>query len=138
MAHYSKPLPRLNGDNQPFWEGCRRHELRFQRCPACGHVRWPPSLLCPQCHSDETDWMVSRGLGSVYTFCVYHAPLIKAFSADLPYVVAVVALDEGPRLLTNIIDCEPEKVYCDMRVRVAWEDVTEDISLPKFKPLQPH
>lgn len=132
---YNKPLPKLNTDNRPFWEGCRNHELRFQRCNDCGHTRWPPSDLCPQCHSTEFNWLISKGIGRVYTFAVYHTAFHRGFEADLPYTVAVVALDEGPHLLTNIIDCRPDKVRCDMPVGVIWEDVDERITLPKFRPL---
>jgi uncharacterized OB-fold protein len=135
MTPYSKPLPKLNGDNRPFWEGCKQHELRFQQCTACGLVRWPPAFLCPQCHSPQATWQVSSGLGKVHTFAVYHAAFHPAFTADLPYVVAVVALDDGPHLLTNLIECRPEEVKCDLRVQVTWEDVTEEITLPKFMPL---
>ena len=132
---YEKPLPKLNGDNTPFWEGCRQHELRFQQCIDCGHVRWPPSNLCPQCHSTEINWLISRGIGRVYTFAVYHTAYHPGFSADVPYIVAVVALDEGPHLLTNIVDCQPDEVRCDMPVGLHWEDVDKRITLPKFKPL---
>lgn len=132
---YDKPLPKLNGDTLPFWEGCGKHELRFQQCPECGHVRWPPSVLCPQCHATKTGWLVSRGMGSVYTFAVYHTAFHPGFAGELPYTVAVVELDEGPHLLTNIVNCPPEKVTCGMRVGVVWEDVDQNISLPKFSPL---
>lgn len=132
---YDKPLPKLNTDNRPFWEGCRKHELTFQRCNNCGHVRWPPSDLCPQCHSTEINWLISKGTGRVYTFAVYHTAFHPGFAADVPYVVAVVALDEGPHLLTNIVDCQPDEVRCDMSVGVIWEAVDETITLPKFRPL---
>ena len=135
MAVHDKPLPRLNGDNQPFWEGCRQHELRFQRCSECGHVRWPAAILCPQCHSQATEWVVSGGTGKVYTFAVYHTAYHPAFATEVPYVVAVVALAEGPHLLTNLVGCPPEAVSCDMPVQVAWEDVAETVTLPKFKLL---
>jgi uncharacterized OB-fold protein len=133
---YDKPLPKLNTDNRPFWEGCRRHELRFQRCNDCGRVRWPPSVLCPQCHSTEINWLTSKGIGRVYTFAVYHTAFHPGFAADLPYTVAVVTLDEGPHLLTNIIACRPEEVTCGMPVEVIWEDIDEGIALPKFRPLR--
>ena len=132
---YEKPLPKLNPDNRPFWEGCRSHQLTFQQCGQCGFVRWPPSDLCPQCHSTEIRPMISKGIGKVYTYGVYHTAYHPGFKGDLPYTVAVVALDEGPHLLTNIVDCLPESVACDMPVEVVWEDVGEDISLPKFRPL---
>ena len=132
---YDKPLPRINADNQAFWEGCRMHELRFQQCKGCGHVRWPPSDRCPRCHCTETRRLISKGIGRVYTFAVYHVAYHPGFAGDLPYTVAVVALDEGPHLLTNIVGCRPEQVVCDMPVEVAWEDVVDRITLPKFRPL---
>lgn len=134
MAEYTKPLPNLNGDNKQFWAGCKVHELRFQRCQACGHIRWPASILCPICHSREMNWIVSQGKGKVYSFAVYHMAYDPGFEKDLPYVVADVELEEGPRLLTNIVDCPPDEVRCEMPVEVTWEDITEEFSLPKFKP----
>ena len=131
---YTKPLPKINTDNRPFWEGCRNHELKFQRCHKCGHVRWPPSELCPQCHSTETTWQISKGIGRVYTFAVYHTAPHAGFADDLPYTVAIVALDEGPHLLTNIVNCSSEEVKCDMPVKVVWEEIDERITLPKFSP----
>ncbi|MBP7341986.1 MAG: OB-fold domain-containing protein [Smithellaceae bacterium] len=131
---YEKPLPKRNPDNQPFWEGCKNHELRFQECSACGHVRWPPSLLCPRCHSPEARRLTAKGTGRIYTFAVYHTAYHPGFAAELPYTVAVVVLDEGPRLLTNIIGCPPGEVTCDMPVEIVWADIDENITLPKFKP----
>ena len=130
-----KPLPQVNADTRPFWDGCKEHELRFQKCTDCGHVRWPPSMICPECHADQTEWIRADGKGVVYTFAVYHRAFHPAFKDDLPYVAAVVELEEGPHLLTNIIGCKPETVRCDMPVEVSWEDITDEFSLPKFKPL---
>jgi uncharacterized OB-fold protein len=132
---YDKPVPKLNADNRLFWEGCLKHELRFERCNNCGYVRWPPSYLCPWCHSTETNCMISKGIGRIYTFAVYHTAFHPGFAADLPYTVAVVVLDEGPHILTNIVGCQPDKVRCEMPVGVVWEDVDERITLPKFRPL---
>jgi len=137
MKHYAKPLPEVNGDNNEFWSGCKAHELRFQKCSNCGHVRWPPSILCPACHSHETDWIVSCGKGTIYSFIIYHVAYHEGFKDDVPYVVADVQLEEGPRLLTNIVDCPHENLACDMPVQVVWDDVTEEFSLPKFKPINP-
>jgi uncharacterized OB-fold protein len=88
------------------------------------------------CHSTETRWVVSRGKGRVYTFVVYHVAYHPGFENDLPYVVADVELEEGPRLVTNIVGCGPGDVKCEMPVEVTWEDITEEFSLPKFKPCQ--
>ena len=129
-----KPLPQVNPDTRPFWDGCREHELRFQKCVECDHVRWPPSMICPECQSTQTEWITGGGKGVVYTFAVYHRAFHPAFKDDLPYVSAIVELEEGPHLLTNIIGCNPDDVRCDMPVEVLWEDVTDEFSLPKFKP----
>jgi uncharacterized OB-fold protein len=131
---YKKPLPTVNADTEAFWKGCREHQLRFQKCINCGHVRWPPSLLCPMCFSRDAEWVVSTGRGRVYSFVVYHRGYHAAFEGDLPYAVAIVALNEGPHLLTNIVGCIPEQVRCDMPVEVTWEQVTDEITLPKFRP----
>ena len=131
---YEKPLPIVNPDNKPFWDQCRNHRLTFQKCRECGRMRWPPSFLCPECLSEDAEWTDSRGEGSVYSFVVYHEAYHPGFKGDLPYVVALVELAEGPRLLTNIVHCEPGAVFCGMPVRIFWADVTPDISLPKFEP----
>jgi len=131
---YNKPLPKINADTKEFWEGCKQHLLKIQKCGSCGFVRFPPSFICPRCHSTETEWISASGKGSVYTFTVNHVAFHPAFQEDLPYVVAVVKLDEGPHMLTNIVGCEPAHVRCDMPVEIAWEDVTDEFSLPKFRP----
>ncbi|MBN2035012.1 MAG: Zn-ribbon domain-containing OB-fold protein [Deltaproteobacteria bacterium] len=131
---YHKPLPHVTEDNREFWNGCKAHELRFQKCRICAHIRWPASIICPLCHSKETDWVIASGKGKVYTFAVYHVAYHPGFKDDLPYVVALVALEEGPHLLTNIVDCLVEEVKVDMPVMVTWQDITEDFALPKFRP----
>lgn len=131
---YDKPLPKINADNQAFWAGCRQRELRFQQCDDCGHVRWPPAILCPQCHSTRTGWLTSGGVGKIYTFAVYHSVFHPGFADEVPYTVAVVTLVEGPRLLTNIVDCPPDQVRCDLPVEVCWEEIDDTITLPKFRP----
>ena len=133
---YNKPLPKINADTKEFWEGCKEHVIRVQKCGDCGLVHWPPSFICPQCHSRKTDWIASTGKGSVYTFVVNHIAYHPAFQEDLPYVVAVVELDEGPHLITNIVGCDPSEVRCDMPVEVVWDDITNEFSLPKFRPVR--
>lgn len=131
---YNKPLPQPNPDTKPFWNGCKQHELRFQKCVNCGHVRWPPSIICPRCHSKKNEWIVSSGEGTVYTFAVYHLKYHEEFEDILPYTTAIVELEEGPHILSNIVKCDSSEIHCGMAVEVVWEDVTEDVSLPKFKP----
>lgn len=131
----NRPLPTINADNKEFWTGCRQHELRFQKCEECTHVRWPASLICPECHSRDAEWIVSSGSGVVYTYVVYHVAYHASFRDELPYIVAVVELEEGPHMVTNIVGCNPDEVVCDMPVEVTWDDITDEFSLPKFKPL---
>lgn len=129
-----KPLPQLNSDTRPFWEGCREHLLKIQQCADCGLLRWPPGYVCPGCLSQESQWIAARGKARVYTFAVYHVAYHPGFQEELPYVVAVVELAEGPRMMTNIIGCDPGAVYCDMPVEVAWDDVDDWFSIPRFRP----
>lgn len=132
----SKPLPVVDSDGRPFWEACRRHELRAQRCRDCGHFRWPPRGACPACHSWDSDWALLDGAGAVASFVVVHrAP--PAFAADAPYVVAYVELDGADgqvKLLSNVVGCAWEEVRVGTRVHVVFEDVSPEISLPKFQP----
>ena len=134
---YDKPLPQLNADTKPFWDGCKEHQLRFQKCRTCGHIRWPTSIICPMCYSSDTEWIVANGKGKVYTFVVFRQAYHKAFENDLPYVTAIVELDEGLHILTNVVGCETDEVKCDMLVEVVWEDISKEFSLPKFKPDYP-
>jgi len=131
---YQKPLPRVNADTKPFWDGSREHKMKFQKCRECGHVRWPASIICPKCYSSATDWIVSSGKGKVYSFVVHHRTFDKAFENDLPYVAALVELEEGPIFLSNIVGLNPKEVKIGLPVEVTWEDVTPELSLPKFKP----
>ena len=135
MMIYKKPLPRPNADDKPFWDGCKEHQLRFQKCQNCGHIRWPPSIICPMCYSYDTEWIVAGGKGKVYTFAVYHQVYHEAFADDIPYITAIIEMEEGPHILTNVIGCSSDQVRCDMPVEVVWEDITEGFSLPKFKPV---
>ena len=134
MGEYQKPLPNVNGDNQIFWDGCKQHQLKFQKCGACGHVRWPASVVCPQCHGRAVEWIIADGKGTIYTFVVYHVAYHPGFQDDLPYVVADVELAEGPHLLSNIVGCRTDQVRCDMPVEVIWEAITDAFTIPKFRP----
>jgi len=133
-AKYAKPLPRADEESKGYWEACRRHELVVQCCRACGTLRHYPRALCPACLSDETEWQRCSGRGTVYTFTVTYQNQAPGFRDALPYVLAYVELEEGVRLLTNIVDCAPDDVRIGQPVEVVWDDVTPDVTLPKFKP----
>jgi uncharacterized OB-fold protein len=131
---HKKPLPRVDEESKGFWEACARHELYLQRCRSCAALRYYPRALCPRCLADDTDWVLSSGKGSVYTYTVTYQNQAPGFREELPYVLAYVELDEGVRMLTNIVDCAPEEVRIGMPVQVTFEDVSDGVSLPRFKP----
>ncbi len=132
---YAKPLPQPTSVSRPFWEGCRRHELLTQQCLRCRAFRFPPQRLCPECLSEAGEWRRVSGRGTIYSFVVYHRLYHPAFEADLPYNVAVVELEEGPRLLSTIIGGGNDALRCDMPVEVVFDDVTPEVTLPKFRPV---
>jgi len=126
------PLPQPTPLSAPHWEGCRRGELRAQRCRACGTWVFIPQPACRACLSEDLEWAVSSGRGTVYSFSVVHRPPQPAFEA--PYVVAIVELDEGWSMLTNLVDCAPDAVAIDMPVEVVFRPMSEEITLPCFRP----
>jgi hypothetical protein len=134
MAEYKKPIPVPNSDSEKFWEGCKKHELLLQKCDHCSSYRYPPRSICPNCFSVETTWDKVSGKGEVYTYTIARVPLNPAWEPDIPYTLAVVLLDEGVKMVTNIVDCQPEDVKIGMKVEVVFDDVTEDITLLKFRP----
>ena len=134
MSDYKKPLPRIDEEGRGYWEALVRHELYFQRCSDCGTNRFPPRAVCPSCLSSATTWVRASGRGTVYSFTVTHQNQSPGFRESLPYVLAVVQLDEGPRMMTNVVGCAPDDVKIGMAVQVEYEDVTPEITLAKFKP----
>lgn len=129
-----RPLPRRNSFSTPFWDAAQRHELLLQKCDDCGRYRFYPRPMCPQCHSTRTTWTVCSGLGSVYSFTIVRRPLARWFAERLPLVCAVIELDEGVRMVSNVVGIDPERVHIGLRVMVGFEDVNDEISLPLFEP----
>ena len=128
----SIPLPRPTDLSRPHWEGCREGVLRVQRCSTCNAVVFIPQPICTACQGDQLEWIESSGRGRVYSFTTVHRPPRPEF--DVPYVVAIVELEEGWHMLTNIIGCAPETVHVDMPVEVSFERMSEEITLPRFRP----
>ena len=137
MSTYTKPLPTPDPDTREFWEGCRQHRLLVMKCLQCGNLRWPPRPGCPFCSSQETAREEVSGKGTVYSYIVYRRAFLPEFAQDTPYVVAIVELEESPRvrMLSNIVGCEPEAAHIGMPVRVVFEDVTDEDTLFKFAPI---
>ena len=133
---YKKPLPRPNRISGPYWEGAKAHELRLVRCRACDHKFLPAADRCPHCLSKDLEWVKASGRGKVWSWVVFHQRYFASFEADIPYNVAYVELEEGPRLMTNLVECDPDLIRCDMPVEVVFDDVTPEITLPKFRPVE--
>lgn len=131
MTGIKRPLPRPDEDSEEFWRYCKEHQLRMQCCGNCGHTRFRPSLVCPKCLSTDATWERLSGLGHIYSFVVVHQPMVPGYD-EVPYVLALVDVDEGPRMTTRIIGCDPGDIEIGARVQVAFEDVTDDLSLPVF------
>ena len=131
---YRKPLPRVDEESRGFWEALVRHELYVQRCRACGTTRFYPRAVCTACPGGDTEWVRASGRGTVYSFTVTHQNQAPGFREELPYVLAIVELDEGVRLMTNVVGCAPEAVRIGMPVEVVFDDVTPEVTLAKFRP----
>jgi uncharacterized protein len=138
MSEYAKPLPQPDPITKPYWDSLKAHAMRLQRCGSCGRFVFFPRALCPFCFSDALTWTPVSGRGVVHAFTVPHRHPSPAFQPDLPYVVALVELEEGPRLMTNLIDVPPDpaQIAVGMPVEVVYDDVTPEVTLPKFRPLQ--
>jgi uncharacterized OB-fold protein len=130
---YAKPLPAMQGLAKQFFGWCKQHELRFQRCTMCGAWRHVPREMCPECGAWDWEWAKSSGRGRVFTWTVAARAMHPAFQADTPYAAAVVEMEEGVRLVSEVVDCPPHELKIDMPVEVVFEDVTPEITLPKFR-----
>ncbi|HBZ72269.1 MAG TPA: hypothetical protein DEP35_22070 [Deltaproteobacteria bacterium] len=124
--------PPLGHDNRWWWEGIEAGEIRIQRCKRCATLRHPPRPMCGTCQSIEWDWIVSQGAGSVYSHVVMHHPPVPGY--DLPLCVALIELDEGTRLVANVIGCPPSQVRIGMRVQARIEPADDELRLPFFYP----
>jgi uncharacterized OB-fold protein len=130
----SRPLPRPTPDTLRYWEGCKQHELWLPFCLTCKEYYFYPRAFCPRCFGSEIEWRRASGRGKLYTFSIQYRPQAPGFKP--PYVTAIVQLDEGPRVMTNLIDVEPEpdNIRCDMQVEVVFQDMSDEITLPMFRP----
>ena len=134
MTVNAKPLPPINPATQPFWDACAQGRLLLQRCGDCGHLQFYPRLLCAACGSRNLEWAEASGRGTVKTFTIIRRAVSAAFEPDAPYVVALVELEEGPTLMSNIIGWELARVAIGQPVRVAFEARGEGLAVPQFEP----
>lgn len=129
---YSKPLPGLDGLTKEFYAYCKQEDLHFQRCSNCQTFRHVPREMCAHCNSFDWQWQRSSGLGTVYTWTVVERALHPAFMEDTPMAPVVVEMEEGVRLLANMLDCAPDQLEIGMPVRIAYEHVANEVTLPRF------
>jgi uncharacterized protein len=130
--HPDYPLPDVQEPiGRPFWESCRRHELRIQRSRSSGRFLFPPRPS----YAGDFEWVRVSGRGRVLTFVIVRPPFLPAFADKVPFAIAVVELDEGPRLVGHVVDCAIEDVRSDMPVEVVFQDLTEEVTLPQWRPV---
>ena len=135
-AEYNKPLPRSPNPEltRPFWEAAKRHELVMPRCKTCDQLFFYPRSECPRCLGSDLEWVRVSGRGRLHSFTIINQPANAAFRDDVPYVYAVVQLIEGPRMISNLVECDVESVSVYMPVEAVFDDVTPEWTLVKFKP----
>lgn len=134
MGEYRKPVPQPSPDTERFWEGCKQHELWIPFCLSCEQHFFYPRPFCPRCFGWDVEWRRVSGKATLYTYAIQYRPMGPGF--EPPYVTAIVQLEEGPRMMSSLVDVEPEpdQIQCDMPLEVTFEDVNDEISLPKFRP----
>ena len=133
-------LPKLTDETKEFWNGFKLHELRVQRCRQCQAYRFPPQIMCPKCQSLSVEWSKVSGKGTLYSFAVPYRPSPGDYpipDMNYPYIIVLVELDEfsGLRLAGNMIGCNIDDIKIGMPVEAIFEDINEDISLPRFIPI---
>jgi hypothetical protein len=127
------PVGPHGADNDPFWEGAKAGELRYVRCTSCGQPDFPAAPHCRNCLKDALEWQVSAGVGRLYSYTVVWRPVTPDFTT--PYAPAVVDLDEGYAMMTNLVGLDTDEIRVDMRVTVQFEKLAGDLALPYFRPL---
>jgi uncharacterized OB-fold protein len=132
----AKPDPLVNNWARPFWDGTREEKLLIQKCSDCEQYIFYPRMACPHCFSENIEWVEASGKGTIYAFTVVESNAPSPFLEDMPYVIAVIILEEGVRMLSNIVDCNPDDLQCDQSVEVTFEKMNDEFTLPKFKPVK--
>ena len=130
----TKYFPRPTPETQTYWEGCRKHKLLLQRCTQCKEFQFYPRVICSNCMSEDLEWEKASGRGRILTFTIVRRAVAEAYDADVPYVVALIQLDEGPTMMSNVVQCAPETLAIGSPVQVAFEDWSEEVSIPQFRP----
>jgi uncharacterized protein len=128
---YNKPLPRPDTLNRPFWAAAKQGRLLLQHCPSCGDTRFPPGPVCPECLAGDQDWVEASGKGTLESWIDMHRAYWDGFKDNLPYRVCLVRLEEGPVMVSSLVDTT-ENMRIGAPVKVVFDAVTEDVTLPRF------
>ena len=131
---YTRPIPVADEASKPFFDGANEGKLMLVKCSQCGTHRLPGRERCLDCWSTESEWAQASGKGKLYTYGIMHQKYHPAFAEETPYNYALVELDEGPRLVTNIVDCEPADLNTDMPVEAVFDHVSDEATLIRFRP----
>ena len=134
MSTTNKPVPVVNTWARPFWDAARDERLIIQKCDDCDKHIFYPRIACPHCFSENVGWIDASGKGTIYSFTVVESNAPSAFAGDLPFVIAVIRLEEGVQMLSNIVGCDPYTLSCDAPVEVVFEPLNDEFTLPKFRP----
>ena len=133
-ATWAPYLPVIDAESAPFWEGTRAHTFLIRHCNACGRDHFFPRHACPHCWSDHCDWRPASGRGRIYSYTVIHHNENPPFKEMLPYIVALIDLEEGVRVTSNIVECTPDVIHVGMPVEVVYQPITDVVTLPYFRP----
>jgi hypothetical protein len=134
MTTYKKPIPTITPELRPFFTAARNRQLVVQRCTACAAYRFPAREICSNCLSTTAEWVPVCGRGEVFSFNVMHQVYHPGFADDVPYAVVVVKLEEGVKMISNLVGVKPHDIRIGMSVRVVFEDISDEVTLPKFVP----
>ena len=130
-----KPLPQPNAITRPFWDGCAAGRFLIQHCRQCGHRQFPPRLACVNCHATGLDWQEASGRGTIYSFTIVHRAPLEAFAPDVPYVIAIVELEEGVRAMMNVRGADAATLRIGLPVEITYEPTEAGAPpLPQARP----
>lgn len=126
--------PTRSPEADQYWSGCREGRLIMPHCQSCGELHFYPRPFCPHCGGNDLAWRQLSGAGEVYTFAVVKQPLEKVFTGLIPYIIAIVELEEGIRILSHVIEVHPEEIKCGLKVQVDFREVSPTLTIPIFRP----
>jgi uncharacterized OB-fold protein len=127
-------LPTPDNETRPFWDAAREGKLLIKQCNSCDRFHFYPRPFCPRCWNDDVEWTEASGRGTLYTWSVVHVNDLPPFPERVPYVAAIVELEEGPRIMTNVVDCEFDALRIGMPVEVTFRPAGDEFTLPLFRP----